>query len=159
MFNWYQQKRASLLELVVYQTTFSQEQGSSHGQYTQASSSCDGTFGGWLLETRVRSHRRVGFCGNSYFRSAYHRQRFADGAVACAWKLLGLPSSIVAAEVGSMATGASFGCTCTQAVRSEGGGVVLRRRHGRRASWEESLWQGLSSRCRTLHALLHGVPL
>lgn len=36
MLDWYQQERASMLELVVNQTTFSQEQGSSHGQCTQS---------------------------------------------------------------------------------------------------------------------------
>src|SRR5579885_1039011 len=46
-----------------------------------------------------------------------------------------------------------------RALRSRRTGPSGRRRHRRRTSRQESLWQGASSRCRALVALVHGVSL
>lgn len=81
MTNWYEQKRASLLEVVVDQTTRAQAQGSSHGQYTLGSAARVGAIGGWFFAASVLPCRIARVCGDPHDRSTHGHERNARGSV------------------------------------------------------------------------------
>src|SRR5581483_1366930 len=61
--------------------------------------------------------------------------------------------------VGRLAAEPTLDALGNRALRSRRTDPSGRRRHRRRTSRQESLWQGASSRCRALVALVHGVSL